>query len=194
MRLLVCHAAFLALVTVMPARAYECRAQTSKEAEAEVRAAFAAWNEAVMHKDLEKTMAIFSPSIHFQVQGSPDFGYAHLLANYTSSFARENAPQWQGMVENVISSPQIVTLFNEWKLTPIGGGAALGEFRGVDVFERESDCAWRVTASLNYPDKGTLAISPEGHSPGPAEVNAGKPRSLVARHDADSPALNESPR
>jgi ketosteroid isomerase-like protein len=164
----------------LPAHGDTCPAQTADEASAQVQAAFAAWNEAVVQKDLEKTMAIFSQSLRFQVQGSPDFGYPRLLANYSASYARENAPQWQGFVESVISSPQMVSLFTEWKLLPEGGGDPIKEYRGVDVFQRESDCAWRVVASLNYVDGSTIAGSPGGYSPGPATVDSAKTRPRVA--------------
>lgn len=171
-----------------------CPEESADEAAAHVQASFAAWNEAVIQKDLERTMAIFSPSLHFQFQGGPDFGYARLHAIYESSFARENAPQWQPVVENVIGSPQMVTLFNEWKLVPAGGGEPLAEYRGVDVFQREADCQWRVTASLNYADKSALALSPPGHSVGPAEANTGTTHPLVAARDPENARIGEGPR
>jgi ketosteroid isomerase-like protein len=170
-----------------------CLEESADEASAHVQASFAAWNEAVIQKDLERTMAIFSPSLHFQFQGGPDFGYARLRSIYESSFARENAPQWQPVVENVIGSPQMVTLFNEWKLVPAGGGNPLAEYRGVDVFQREADCEWRVTASLNYADKSALALSPSGHSIGPAEASAGTTHPLVAAR-AQTARIGEGPR
>jgi hypothetical protein len=91
------------LAAAVPARADVCPAQTSDQAAAEVRASFTAWNEAVLRKDLHKTMAIFSPSLHFQFQGAPDFGYVHLHEVYSSNFARENAPVWHPIVENLIA-------------------------------------------------------------------------------------------
>jgi ketosteroid isomerase-like protein len=164
----------------VPSYAASCPSQTAEESSAQAQAAFAAWNDAVRHKDLEQTMAIFSPSIHFQVQGSPDFGYSRLLANYTASYARENAPQWQGFVESVIGSPEMVTLLNEWKLMPLEGGDAIKEYRGVDVFQREKDCAWRIVVSLNYMDASTIAPRPEGQSPGPATVRTDKTHPRIA--------------
>jgi len=172
---LVCSAA------VLPAHgATTCPVLTADESSAQVQAAFAAWNDAVRHKDLEKTMAIFSQSIHFQVQGAPDFGYPRLLANYTTSYARENGPQWQGFVESVVGSPEMVTLLTEWKLMPDGGGDAIREYRGVDVFQPESDCAWRIVVSLNYVDASTIVQSPEGHTPGPATVRSDKAHPRIA--------------
>jgi len=160
-----------------------CHAQTAGEAEAEVRASFREWNESVLRKDLDKTMAIFSQSLHFQFQGAPDFGFARLHEVYASNFARENAPVWHPIVENVMASPEMVTLFNEWKLIPAGGGDPISEYRGVDVFQREADCVWRVTASLNYADKAALVSSPGNPSPGPAQVNKGKSPPLIAARD-----------
>jgi ketosteroid isomerase-like protein len=176
------------MATVASAHADVCRVLTADQAEAEVRASFYDWNEAVMHKDLDKTMAIFSQSLHFQFQGSSDFGFARLHEIYASNFSRENAPVWHPIVENVIASPDMVTLFNEWKLIPAGGGDPIAEYRGVDVFQREADCAWRVTASLNYADKAALVSSPGAHSPGPAEVNNGKSPPLIAARDDKPPA------
>ena len=166
--------------TALPACAADCPATTADQAAADVRASFDSWNEAVMRKDLDKTMAIFSQAIHFQFQGAPDFGYPRLLEVYRSSFSRENAPQWHPLVENLIASSDMVTLFNEWKLIPAGGGNPIKEYRGVDVFQREGDCIWRVVASLNYADSSTLAISPGGHSPGPATVDSVKDRPRIA--------------
>jgi ketosteroid isomerase-like protein len=183
MRSVIWPAVLVALAAASPAWADACPAQSGDQAASEVRAAFAAWNDAVIRKDLEQTMAIFSPSIHFQFQGAPDFGYSRLLAIYTSSFARENAPQWQPVVENVIGSPDMVTLFNEWKLVPAGGGDAIADYRGVDVFQREPDCVWRVVASLNYADKATMALSPGGHAPGPATVETDTARPRIARSE-----------
>jgi hypothetical protein len=89
----------------------------------------------------------------------------------------------------------MVTLFNEWKLIPASGGEPISEYRGVDVFQREADCVWRVTASLNYADKSTLALSPNpaGHTIGPAQVNADKSRPVVAARDAKSQKITEGP-
>jgi ketosteroid isomerase-like protein len=166
-------------IAAMPAHGAACPEQTAEESSAQAQAAFAAWNDAVRHKDLEKTMNVFSQSIHFQVQGSPDFGYSHLLANYKASYARENTTQWQGFIENVVGSPQMVTLLTEWKLMPVEGGDAIQEFRGVDVFQREDDCAWRIAVSLNYVDASTLAQSPKGH-PGPATVRSDNAHPRIA--------------
>jgi ketosteroid isomerase-like protein len=172
MRPILARCALVLSAAVLPAHGATCPVETADASTAQVQAAFAAWNDAVRRKDLEKTMAIFSQSIRFQVQGSPDFGYPRLLANYTASYARENAPQWQGFVESVIGSPEMVTLLSEWKLMPVGGGDAIREYRGADIFQRESDCAWRIVVSLNYVDASTIAQSPEGHSPGPATVRS----------------------
>ena len=167
-------------VATSTARADVCPAVSSDQAATDVRAAFDAWNEAVMRKDLEKTMAIFSQSLHFQFQGAPDFGYARLQTVYESSFSRENSPQWHPIVENIIATPEMVTLFNEWQLIPAGGGEPLKEYRGVDVFQREGDCAWRVTASLNYADSSVVATSPGHNAPGPATVAKDRERPRVA--------------
>jgi ketosteroid isomerase-like protein len=176
-----------------PVLADVCPAITTDQAASEVRTAFTEWNQAVLRKDLDKTMAIFSQSIHFQFQGAPDFGYARLHTIYASNFARENAPVWHPIVENLIASPDMVTLFNEWKLMPAGGGDPISEYRGVDVFQREADCAWRVTASLNYADKSVLASSPNPteHTIGPAEVRTDKSQPLVAAHDGKAHKIDE---
>jgi ketosteroid isomerase-like protein len=187
----------LALATAAPALADTCPAVTGDQAAAEVRTSFDKWNEAVMRKDLDETMAIFSQNIHFQFQGSPDFGFARLNEIYASSFARENSPVWHPIVENVIASPDMVTLFNEWKLIPAGGGAPLKEYRGVDVFQREADCVWRVTASLNYADRSVAAVGPNTRdgSMGPAEVDAGRSHHpLIAARDPKRPPIHGGPR
>ena len=184
MRSILVSALIIGTAASATAHADTCRAQTADQAAAEVRASFNDWNEAVMRKDLDKTMAIFSQSLHFQFQGAPDFGFARLHEVYASNFARENAPVWHPIVENVMASPEMVTLFNEWKLIPAGGGDPISEYRGVDVFQREADCVWRVTASLNYADKAALVSSPGNHSPGPAQVNNGKSHPLIAASDA----------
>ena len=182
-----------ALALACPTVHASCPEQSADEAAAQVRASFDAWNEAVMRKDIDRTMAIFSPAIRFQFQGSPDFGYARLLAVYSSNFARENAPEWHPVVENVIGSPEMVTLFNEWKLVPAGGGDPIAEYRGVDVFQREADCEWRVTASLNYADKAALALGP-GRSIGPAEVRNEAPLPRAAARDSQPLPTGQAPR
>jgi ketosteroid isomerase-like protein len=176
--------ALLCSVACLPAFGDTCPAQSADEASAQVQAAFATWNEAVVHKDLDKTMAIFSQSLRFQVQGSPDFGYPRLLANYTANYARDNPPLWQGFVESVISSTEMVSLFTEWKLLPEGGGDPLKEYRGVDVFQREGDCAWRIVASLNYADGSTVAGGSRDYSPGPATVDSAKARPRIALRES----------
>jgi ketosteroid isomerase-like protein len=193
MRIPILMALALSAAAPTASGAAACPDLSAEEAAAHVRAAFDAWNEAVMRKDIDRTMAIFSPSIRFQFQGSPDFGYARLLAVYSENFARENAPEWHPVVENVIGSPQMVTLFNEWKLVPAGGGDPIAEYRGVDVFLREDDCAWRVTASLNYADKATLALGP-GRSIGPAEVSNEAPQPRVAARDSQPLPIAQAPR
>ena len=163
-------------LAVMPARGATCPEQTADESSAQAQAAFAAWNDAVRHKDLEKTMGVFSQSIRFQVQGSPDFGYPRLLANYTASYARESTEQWRGFIERVVGSPQMVTLLTEWKLMPVAGGDAIAEYRGDDVFRQESDCAWRIAVSLNYVDAATMEQSPKGRSPATVRSDNAQPR------------------
>jgi hypothetical protein len=76
----------------------------------------------------------------------------------------------------VVGSPQMVTLLTEWKLMPVAGGDAIAEFRGVDIFQRESDCAWRIAVSLNYVDAATLAPSPKGRSPATVRSDNAHPR------------------
>jgi ketosteroid isomerase-like protein len=153
------------------ADAQTCPAMDANRAADEVRAAFTTWDAAVLHKDIEKTMAIFSPSVRFQFQGAADFGYAHLLSIYKYNFARENAPVWRPNVEAVIGSADMVSLFGEWKLMPAGGGDAIADYRGVDIFQRDAGCTWRVVASINYSDKPTLALNPPGQRMSPAQVS-----------------------
>jgi ketosteroid isomerase-like protein len=156
-------------IAPLSAGAQTCPAQTADEAAAEVHSAFSAWQQAVEHRDLEKTMAIFSSSLRFQYQGVPDFGYGHLLAVYQAEFSRPDAPTWRPNIENTIASPTLVTLFGEWTLTPKNGGDAITHNRGVDVFQREADCVWRVVASLNYADKRSVAVDSQDRR-SPAEV------------------------
>jgi ketosteroid isomerase-like protein len=176
MRQLLSSFVLVSALGVTPAHGANCPVQTADESSAQAQAAFTAWNDAVRHKDLEKTMGVFSQSIHFQVQGSPDFGYRRLLANYTESYARENVAQWQGFIESVVGSPQMVTLLTEWKLMPVGGGDAITEYRGVDIFKRESDCAWRIAVSLNYVDAATIEQTPRGRSPATVQSDKEHPR------------------
>lgn len=183
MRPILASLALVFAAATSPAPGATCPEQTAEESSAQAQAAFAAWNDAVRHKDLEKTMAVFSQSINFQVQGSPDFGYPRLLANYAASYAREESAQWQGFIERVVDSPQMVTLLTKWKLMPVAGGDAINEFRGADIFRREGDCAWRIAASLNYVDAATIFQGPEGHSPGPATVRSDKAQPRVARRE-----------
>jgi len=180
MRPILARCAFVLSAAALPVFGATCPATTADESSARVQDAFAAWNDAVRQKDLGKTMAIFSQAIHFQVQGSPDFGYPRLLANYTESYARENSPQWLGFVESVIGSPDMVTLLSVWKLMPVGGGDAIREYRGADIFQRESDCAWRIVVSLNYVDAATITQGPEGQTPGPATVRSDKAHQRIA--------------
>jgi hypothetical protein len=109
------------------------------------------------------------------------FGRVRALCRYRRIlYARENAPQWQGFVDTLIGSPEMVTLLNEWKLMPLEGGDAIKEYRGVDVFQREEDCAWRIVVSLNDVDASTIAPRPEGQSPGPATVRSDKTHPRIA--------------
>lgn len=162
-------------IAPLAASAQTCPAQTADEAAAEVRSSFNAWLQAVEHRDLEKTMAIFSTSLRFQYQGVPDFGYDHLQAIYQADFSRPDAPIWRPNIENTIASPTLVTLFGEWTLMPAKGGDAITHNRGVDVFQREADCVWRVVASLNYADKRSVAVDTRDRR-SPAEVKHQKPQ------------------
>jgi ketosteroid isomerase-like protein len=157
-------------IAPLAASGQTCPAQTADEAATEVRTSFDAWLQAVEHRDLEKTMAIFSSSLRFQYQGVPDFGYDHLQAIYQADFSRKDSPSWHPTIENTIASPTLVTLFGEWTLMPAKGDEAITHNRGVDVFQREADCVWRVVASLNYADKRSVAVdSRERRSPAEAK-------------------------
>lgn len=180
MRPIIAGCALACWAVALPALAGTCPAETVEEATSQVQAAFADWNAAMRNKELEKTMAIFSESLRFQVQGVPDYGYPRMLANARASFSREKAPLWQGSVESLIGSAEMVTLFSKWTLTPADGGETIMEYRGADVFQRESDCAWRIVASLNYVDAATAGLTPEGESPGPATVRSEKPPLQIA--------------
>ena len=155
---------------VAAAAASACPTVDANRAADEVRAAFLVWDDAVVHKNLDKAMAIFSPTIHFQFQGAADFGYAHLRSIYQANFTRENAPVWRPTIEGVIASPELVNLFSDWKLVPATGGAPVADYRGVDVFQRDADCVWSVTASLNYADKAVTNDATPRRTIGPAQV------------------------
>ncbi len=170
MRPILAACALACSAAALPAHGVTCPAETVDQASSQVQAAFAGWNDAMRSRDLEKAMAIFSQSLRFQVQGVPDYGYPRMLANAKASFSRENAPYWQGFVESQIGSTEMVMLFTTWKLMPVEGGDAITEYRGADVFQRESDCVWRIVASLNYVDAATAGLDPEG----PATVRSDK--------------------
>lgn len=62
----------------------------------------------------------------------------------------------------------------------------------MDIFQFESDCVWRVVASMNYADRATMALSPADQQPGPATVGAIKALPRIARRRcAIEPASSE---
>jgi uncharacterized protein (TIGR02246 family) len=129
-------------------RAADLRCDVSDE-QTVVRA-FVDWQKAYRERDLGGTMAIFAPDVVFEFQGSPDVGFEELRKSYQAEFAKP-PQQWVQKIEKVLVSSDLAAVFSTWRLEQPGTKGALQENRSVDVLKRNSDCAWKIERSLNYP-------------------------------------------
>lgn len=114
--------------------------------------AFVDWQKAYREHDLGGTMAIFAPDVVFEFQGSRDVGFEELRKGYQAEFTKPSPPQqWVQKIEKVLVSDDLATVFSTWSLEQSGTKGPLQENRSVDVLKRNSDCAWKIERSLNYP-------------------------------------------
>ena len=150
------HIAILPLLTA--AAATQCPAAT----EADIRSTFNQWVKAYVAHDLDRTMAIFDPTAHFEFQGAPDGGITELKESYKEGFAQQQGASWTPKWDQVLVSGNLAAAFSVWTAEvrkADGTTKVLAHNRSVDVLQRGPDCTWRIVRSLTYP----LSAAAPGH-------------------------------
>jgi uncharacterized protein (TIGR02246 family) len=124
--------------------------------ETQVRDEFRRWMRAYEAHDLAGSMAIFSPDVRFEFQGSAEQDWKQLEEGYARSFARTGKATWVPTWDQVLVSGNLATAFSTWRgvvTLPGTKPEVRAENRGVDVLRRGLDCRWRIVHSLNFPLK-----------------------------------------
>jgi uncharacterized protein (TIGR02246 family) len=152
-----CAALLLALACALSgcAAARESGARTT-DAEAEVRAALAAWPRDFAAQRTAAVCGLFAPDAVLSYPGSSDRTYADACAQFSALFAAPDrhfayAPP---EIEQVLVDRDTVVVRLIWTLTVTDASGRTLEVvreKGVDVFRRQADGAWRIRVSHAYP-------------------------------------------
>jgi len=121
----------------------------------DLKAVYTHWLAAYHAKDLDGTMAIFSPDVVFQFQGAPDANWSDLKSSYKSEFASKEEGIWSPEFRSIEVSGDLAAAFSEWQfvVSENGRDQVKAHNNSIDLFRRDAACHWHITRSLNYPLK-----------------------------------------
>jgi ketosteroid isomerase-like protein len=133
-------------------------------AEAQVRAALAAWPEDFAARRTAAVCGLFAPDAVLSYPGTRDRDFDATCSHFRDLFAIRDrsftyaAPE----IEEVVAGRDTVVVRLVWTLTvadPTGKTLEVVRERGVDVFRRQPDGSWKIRISHAYPE-GTEAAAP----------------------------------
>lgn len=129
-------------------------APRAQEAEAEVRARIEAWADAFNRGAPDAVCEIYSKDLVSVWRGSPDGGRAEACARIAEALSDKTADlTYSPEIEEIIvaESGDLAVARVTWTLgVERAGAVATSQERGMDVFRREADGAWRMLRSLAF--------------------------------------------
>lgn len=124
----------------------------------QVWAAFEAWLAAYERGDLDAVMRIFGRDVVFTWPGEPDQGWNRLRAIYAADFERRPpGARWEARVQEVHADARLAFVRATWELAitgPDGRREVKSRNRSLDVLRLDSDGAWVIFRSVNFPETG----------------------------------------
>lgn len=127
-------------------------------ARAAIKTALLQWPKDFAAKDARAVCGLFAPDLEASYPGGPDRNYdamcKHLTAvlNNPDKTFRYDAPR----IDDILVSGDLAVVRLVWTLrvTEKGKpGETVIRERGIDVFKRQKDGAWRISISHAYPEE-----------------------------------------
>jgi ketosteroid isomerase-like protein len=143
-----------ALVTLaLPARAQDHVAE--QDGASQVRAALTRWRDDFNAGKVEPLCDIFAPDLVVTYRGTPDRGYAAFCRQLQTAVADPALDlRYDLEIEEIIPPGVLVVARVIWTLTSRVEGAEpeIQTERGMDIFRRQADGAWRIARFIAYDD------------------------------------------
>lgn len=136
-----------------PAEATKVCAPASEQ---QIRDVLTNWAKAYDRRDLDAVMKVFRADAVSQYQGWADADYDSMKGAGIKQFQAADHRSWElNKFDKLFISEWRVAAFSSWtlwKTDPAGPRSVVVKTRGVDIFERGTDCQWKVVRSMSYPD------------------------------------------
>ncbi|MFK8250815.1 YybH family protein [Ancylobacter terrae] len=118
-----------------------------------IREALARWAENFNAGRGAEACTLFAPELRFDYRGAPERGYAEMCAQLKRATADpERRMRYAADIREVIVEGDIAIVRLVWTLTIAQPGKPdiVSTDRGLDVFRRQPDGAWRIVRYLAY--------------------------------------------
>ncbi|MFN8202468.1 MAG: nuclear transport factor 2 family protein [Solirubrobacteraceae bacterium] len=134
-------------------------AATSADAQADeaaIRAALNAWPRAWARRDAPAICGLFAPDVVLSFPGGPDRTYRQACAQFRALTAnrRRTVRYRRPTIERIVVDGDLAAVRLIWTYRIERRDGKLlerGREKGLDVFERQPDGAWRITVSHAFP-------------------------------------------
>jgi steroid delta-isomerase len=123
------------------------------DAAGEVRATLMQWRDDVNAGEVERLCDIFAPDLVVTYRGTPERGYAAFCRQLETAVADSTLELHYDLeIEEIIPAGDLVAARVIWTLTSraAGGEPETGVERGMDIFRRQPDGAWRIARFIAY--------------------------------------------
>lgn len=118
-----------------------------------IRDALALWTENFNARRGAEACTLFAPDLRFDYRGAPERGYGEMCAQLKRATAdTERRMRYAADIREVIVEGDIAIVRLVWTLTieQTGKPDIVSTDRGLDVFRRQPDGAWRIVRYLAY--------------------------------------------
>jgi steroid delta-isomerase len=114
--------------------------------EAVIRARLQNWADAFNGRDAEAACELFADDVLSTVRGAPDAGKAAICDRLRQALARSDAVlSYTPDIEEVLVAGDLAAVRLTWTLKIARNGTvAVSQERGMDLFRRDPDGAWRI--------------------------------------------------
>ncbi|HKA52179.1 MAG TPA: DUF4440 domain-containing protein [Candidatus Binatia bacterium] len=122
----------------------------------EIRRALEQWPRDFNAKDAPGVCGLFAPDLVASYPGQPDRGYDGMCRQLTAALEnREKTFHYEApQIEDILVSGDLAVVRLVWTLSITGHDAPARvtiKERGIDVFTRQKDGAWKISISHAYP-------------------------------------------